>query len=105
MLSEYEAVKLAKDARRELYPSLPGVWAAGIGTVILIVAAVLSEAPVPASDVQATPPRLSPAIAHSRQVYEERRARFEQARGGGAQELADKQADAARTEGSKSLAR
>jgi hypothetical protein len=112
MLSEYEAAKLAKDARREPYPSLASVWAAVIGTVILIAAAALSEAPAPAADVAAMPPRVSPAIAHSRELYEERRARFEQARSGGAQplpksysaataggqELADQQADAAGNE-------
>ena len=112
MLSEYEAAKLAKDARREPYPSPASIWAAVIGTAILIVAAALSDAPAPAPDVAATPPRVSPAIAHSRQLYEERRARFEQARSGGArpveksysaattdaQELADRQADVAGTE-------
>jgi len=112
MLSEYEAAKLAKDARREPYPSVAGIWAAVIGTVILIVAAASSEAPAPGADVAATPPRVSPAIAHSRQLYEERRVRFEQARSGGAQplqksysaatagaqELADRQAETAGTE-------
>ena len=111
MLSEYEAANLAKDARREPYPSRASVWGAVIGTLILIVAAALSEAPAPAADVQATPARVSPAIAHGQQLYEERRARFEQVRGGGAQprpkphsaatpgaqELADQQANAAGT--------
>lgn len=112
MLSEYEAAKLAKDARRESYPSPASIWAAVIGTVILIAAAVLSDTPAPAADVAATPPHVSPAIAHSRQLYEERRSRFEQARSGGARpleksysaatadapELADRQADVTGTE-------
>ena len=107
MLSEYEAAKLAKDARREPYPSVAGIWAAVIGTAILIVVAALSDAPAPGADVAVTPPRVSPAIAHSRQLYEERRARFEQAQPpqksysaatSGAQALADRQADTAGTQ-------
>ena len=112
MLSEYEAAKLSKDARREPYPSVASIWAAVIGTVVLIVAAALSDAPAPGADVAATPQSVSPAIAHSRQLYEERRARFEQARSGGAQPLqksysaatsgaqalADRQADSAGTQ-------
>ena len=87
MLSEYEAAKLAQDARRDTCPSRASIWGAVIGTVIVIVAAVSSEAPAPADGVQATPTRVSPAIAHGQQLYEERRARFEQVRGGGAQPL------------------
>ena len=107
MISEYEAAQLSNEPSREPYADPTSVWAGLIGTVIIIVTAALGEGPAPAADVQALRPHVSPALAESRKVYEERRARFEQARRGGApglqkshsasttgaQELRDQQAD------------
>ena len=109
MLSEYEAAKLSSDARREPYASPMNVCAVVTGTLAIIVAAAFADIPAPDAEAQAMPPRVSAAIAHSRQLHEERRARYEQARSAGArpltksysastaggQDVADQQADVA----------
>ena len=87
MLSEYEAAKLSNDARREPYSSPANVCAAVAGTLVIIVAAAFAEIPAPDAEAQAMPPCVSAAIAHSRQLYEERRAHYEQARSAGARPL------------------
>ena len=87
MLSEYEAARLSNDARGEPYASPMDVCAVAAGTLVIIVAAAFAEIPAPDVEAQAVPPRVSASIAHSRQLYEERRARFEQARSAGERSL------------------